>query len=424
MSLNPDRGASRWRPVDKKRRAGGQGTGFVGTNDAGERAFIKLMHPRIRQNRQARARFRREVTAYDTLANHPGIPKLVDHNADSWRGDATLFVALELVGSRTLGQVVREAGAMAPDRALAILLNLTDAVDHCHSQGVLHRDIKPENIVMRDQVDSPVLVDFGLSFSEADADESDLTRINEEIGNRFLRLPEHAVRGDRLAASDITQLAGVLYYLLTAMDPRILVDSEGRMPHQRASVQRAFDELAPGPRLRLMHLFDRAFQFWIDLRIATAAEFRSMLYAVTTDDSDEAPLVDLQAELSRSLASPAAVLAQSHAAAHKLVADHLRDTCTRIATATGLTPMWNERLADYSTPVPVNVVMLGLLVPNSRLEFLDFEVESHGGGDVTVLHRGEVVWRGAVPDSDLEESVSRLLLSHAIAIGRRQEDHA
>jgi serine/threonine protein kinase len=67
--------------------------------------------------------------------------------------------------------------------------------------NVTHRDIKPANVALRnDDITKPVLVDFGLSFNDSDAD--DLTRVGEEVGNRFLRLPEHAF-GERGAASDV-----------------------------------------------------------------------------------------------------------------------------------------------------------------------------------------------------------------------------
>ena len=73
-------------------------------------------------------------------------------------------------------------------------------------------------------------MDFGLSFN--DAEEDDLTRVGEEVGNRFLRLPEHAT-GGRGAASDVTQLAGILIYSVSGCEPRVLLDKEYKMPHQR-----------------------------------------------------------------------------------------------------------------------------------------------------------------------------------------------
>jgi hypothetical protein len=60
--------------------------------------------------------------------------------------------------------------------------------------------VKPANVVLRnDDLTAPVLVDFGLSFN--DSDEDDLTRVNEEVGNRFLRLPEHAFGGSTRKAT-------------------------------------------------------------------------------------------------------------------------------------------------------------------------------------------------------------------------------
>lgn len=66
-----------------------------------------------------------------------------------------------------------------------------------------------------------VWVDFGISFNHTEDD--DLTRVNEEVGNRFLRLPEHAPRGSS-PVSDVTQLAGLVLWVLTGVEPRALQD--------------------------------------------------------------------------------------------------------------------------------------------------------------------------------------------------------
>ena len=114
------------------------------------------------------------------------------------------------------------------------------------------------NIVLRGaNLAAPVLVDFGLSFN--DEAEDDLTRVGDEIGNRFLRLPEHTL-GIRTTASDVTQLAGIFVYLLTGIEPRMLDDDAGRKPHRREPVHAVLAALFKNRQLlRLQSVFDKAF---------------------------------------------------------------------------------------------------------------------------------------------------------------------
>jgi len=74
---------TRWRRDDTRSFRGGQGISFVATatDGSGRRAFIKTLQRR--RDMRARARFRREAAAYETLAGL-GPPRLIENNADSW----------------------------------------------------------------------------------------------------------------------------------------------------------------------------------------------------------------------------------------------------------------------------------------------------------------------------------------------------
>lgn len=94
----------------------------------------------------------------------------------------------------------------------------------------------------------------------------------QEIGNRFLRLPELSA-GSRLRQdprSDLSFAAGILFYGLTGRNPNILQDAEGRLPHQRSAALATLKS-AVGARLpRLLSLFDDAFAPRITDRFTTA----------------------------------------------------------------------------------------------------------------------------------------------------------
>jgi len=174
---------------------------------SGRHAFIKTL--RRPNSRHARGRFRREVAAYETLAGL-GPPALIEHNAEFWEdGRTPLYMAIEYIDGPTLLALVRESGPASVGDAFACLRKLAAVLQRVHQNGVVHRDIKPANVVLRGaDITQPVFVDFGLSFN-SDGDD-DLTRVGEEIGNRFLRLPEHST-GGRGAASAYTD-SGVIGY--------------------------------------------------------------------------------------------------------------------------------------------------------------------------------------------------------------------
>ena len=95
-----------------------------------------------------------------------------------------------------------------------------------HASGVGHRDIKPDNIILRSGIcASPVLIDFGLTFNVHD-EEEDLTPDWQQVGNKFLSLPEHAMfsQNKRDLRSDLTSCVGLLYF---SADRRLACDPHG-----------------------------------------------------------------------------------------------------------------------------------------------------------------------------------------------------
>lgn len=274
--------AEGWTPQGGAVR-GGQGHGFlaVASDDSGQRAFIKILSRQ--RDRRARGRFRREVAAYETLEG-TGVPILLDHNAEAWEDlSKPLYLAIEYFDGGNLRDWVVAKGSPATyDQTLECAEPIAEVLTRCHEQGLIHRDIKPANIMLREHAPrGAVLVDFGLSFNHAEDD--DLTRVGEEVGNRFLRLPEHAL-GGRSAVSDVTQLAGVVLFMLTGHEPRVLMDQFGRMPHQREQFRPALEASFTGRALRrLLAVFDKAFAVQSADRYNNAVELAQDLRRVTME---------------------------------------------------------------------------------------------------------------------------------------------
>lgn len=404
-----------WTKVGDGKFQGGQGNAFIVNDATNQRGFLKqLIRPR---DLGARKRFLREVTSYKTL-DHECLPTLLDDNTDEW-SDRTveLFMVLEFIEGGTLGAKINNNGPMPYGDAVEMTLRLADTLEHCHNNEVVHRDLKPENVLLRGGLaGQPVVVDFGLSFNTQDPNQSDLTRINEEVGNRFLRLPEHST-GGRSPVSDVTQLVGLLFFALTGLQPRVLVDAEGRSPHERADGLAVLNGAASGQTARrLMALFDRAFASRMDARIQTAAVLRELLEYTMEPEPDRPDLEGLLKRLDDSVAQP------SHADITRRAS--LLQTMTQEATAHVRLVASERRLnasqgggPDELTGVrPFRILRLALcpagVIPD---RFVEFKFEFVGADDVEVSSEGSVVWRGPVTTTDglravVVEPVVRLFL--------------
>ena len=103
---------------------------------------IKLPHFEMESDPVFFDRFQREE-AIGTTLNHPGIIKVFPEQNRS-----RLYMVLEWVEGRLLRQVMNEEGKLPSERAVRIVLQICDALDYIHGQGVVHRDLKPENIMV------------------------------------------------------------------------------------------------------------------------------------------------------------------------------------------------------------------------------------------------------------------------------------
>ena len=233
-------------------------------------AFLKVI--KAKNNPERRARFFREAGVYDTIRAE-GIPRLIESNAHRWE-DAKIepYIATEFIKGPTLRQWREARPRVEVSTAIETTRELLKTLGACHASGVVHRDVKPDNIILADgDPGRPVVLDFGLNFHEVDS-LSFATEHGQEVGNRFLRLPELSA-GSLLKQdprSDLSFVAGVLFYMLTGRNPNVLQDAVGRLPHQRYDNHAQLRQVA-GPGLtRLLSLFDTAFAPQITYRFTNA----------------------------------------------------------------------------------------------------------------------------------------------------------
>ena len=260
-------------------------------------AFLKVI--KAKGNPERCARFFREASAYDTI-RAPGIPRLIESNAHRWE-DAELepYIATDFVEGPTLRQWREVQTHVELGTAIGTARRLLTVLSTCHGSGVVHRDVKPDNIILADGNPScPVLLDFGLNYHESE-DDGFATEHGQEIGNRFLRLPELSA-GSLLKQdprSDLSFVAGILFYMLTGQNPDILQDAEGRLPHQRREQYSMIQQAAGDRTQRLLSVFDSALAPNIADRFTNAEVMLEALGSVMTPRAVSRSREDLRRDI-------------------------------------------------------------------------------------------------------------------------------
>ncbi|HEX5109373.1 MAG TPA: protein kinase [Vicinamibacterales bacterium] len=208
--------------------SGGMGIVYLAEDERlGRRVALKFLPPVSVKNRQALDRFRVEARAASSLS-HPGICAIYDIGED----DGAPFIVMEALKGENLRDRINK-GPLKVGDLVEIAIQLADALEAAHTQGIIHRDIKPSNIFVGDKNRVKIL-DFGLAKlssaggstdSVADGrtvDDSTHQTIVEQmtlpgsaLGTVSYMSPEQA-RGEEVdSRTDLFSLGAVLYEMAT-----------------------------------------------------------------------------------------------------------------------------------------------------------------------------------------------------------------
>jgi serine/threonine-protein kinase len=110
----------------------------------GRDVAVKVLHPHLRDSAEVSHRFFVEAKAVAKL-RHANIVEVYDVSSED---EAEQYLVVELLRGQTLRKLVQKHGALPPEVAAALAIELLAALGHAHESGVVHRDIKPENVII------------------------------------------------------------------------------------------------------------------------------------------------------------------------------------------------------------------------------------------------------------------------------------
>lgn len=287
----------------------------------GRSVALKFLPAELSNDSQALERFRREARAASAL-NHPNICTIYDVDRAVIRDDSSQqtntvhFIAMELMEGQTLRQSLLGGDSMEVNQTVELGIQIADALDAAHAQGIIHRDIKPANIFVTKRGHAKIM-DFGLAklvgdhhrkeMSGASALETspdNLTNPGMTVGTVAYMSPEQAKGIELDARTDLFSFGLVLYEMITARSAfpgnTNAVIFDALLNRDPVSPVRLNPHVPTG----LEQIINKAIEKDRDLRYQSAADIRTDLKRLKRDSNSRRSAAIPVPEISAPPATP------------------------------------------------------------------------------------------------------------------------
>ena len=254
--------------LESRIATGGMGEVWRATDTSlGREVAVKVLKSEYADDPLFRSRFETEARHAASL-HHPGVASVYDVGEFEDRP----YIVMELLKGQTLRDKLLD-GSVKISQILDLGIQVADALDAAHTQGIIHRDIKPANIVFDQKNRRVRVMDFGVARLE----NSRATRTGVILGSPSYMAPEQLDARPVTPQSDLFSLGVTLFQLLTGMLPFRSDSIPGLMQKISAEPHPPLRVVRPDLPASLAAILDRALDKDPDARYRSGAEMAQAL---------------------------------------------------------------------------------------------------------------------------------------------------